>query len=216
MSVTLILTGFLLPALAKIQAQARQVVCGSNLRQLGIACVAYTDEWGGMPYSYYGERGRSKSEMMVLHITKDGDDSWEGLGNLWGWRYLSSPEVFYCPSHRGTHPYEQYKDYFLHPRQRRVYGNYHYAGDKNWQVTPAVPRRFDEQPGFVIATDGLRTPRDINHRNGLNVLRSDVSVQWREDLVEQVFSIVSASGQQSDDSEDQRYSEIWDILNDAF
>ena len=34
---------------------------------------------------------------------------------------------------------------------------------------------------LVIATDGLRTLGDFNHRTGLNLLAGDGSVRWRED-----------------------------------
>jgi prepilin-type N-terminal cleavage/methylation domain-containing protein/prepilin-type processing-associated H-X9-DG protein len=42
-----ILAGLLLPALARAKDRARSIACVSNLKQLGIAVVAYADENGG-------------------------------------------------------------------------------------------------------------------------------------------------------------------------
>src|SRR5688572_14951919 len=45
-----ILIGMLLPALAKVREQARRIVCGSNLRQLGQAMYMFAgDHKGGYP-----------------------------------------------------------------------------------------------------------------------------------------------------------------------
>src|ERR1700683_5362051 len=43
-----ILIALLLPALGRVREQARQVQCLSNLRQLGIAILMYTNENAGM------------------------------------------------------------------------------------------------------------------------------------------------------------------------
>ena len=43
-----ILAGLLLPALGQARARARQVACKNNLRQIGLACLAYADAWNGV------------------------------------------------------------------------------------------------------------------------------------------------------------------------
>ncbi|MDB5321794.1 MAG: putative major pilin subunit [Phycisphaerales bacterium] len=44
-----LLIAILLPALSKARAQSLQVACASNLRQMGIAMVLYTNEWKYLP-----------------------------------------------------------------------------------------------------------------------------------------------------------------------
>lgn len=42
-----VLSAMLMPALQIVRETTRQIVCGSNLRQLGVAMHAYTDDWEG-------------------------------------------------------------------------------------------------------------------------------------------------------------------------
>ncbi len=44
-----LLIAILLPALSKARAQSLQVACASNLRQMGIAMMLYTNEWKYLP-----------------------------------------------------------------------------------------------------------------------------------------------------------------------
>lgn len=210
MTVTLMLTGLLLPTLSTLRENAHRVLCSSNLRQTGLATVIYTDDHiGNLPNSFYAQKGQNKQEMMSVHRGKM-PENWEGLGWLFAEMYCRVPEIFYCPSHTGEHPYERYEDLYQHPGVSRIYTNYHYAGDYDWVKER---RRRLKDDGLVIATDGLRTLRDVNHRTGLNVLKGDCSVGWRDlayDVVDELPA--DAMGASENGAGDDVYAKIWEIL----
>jgi hypothetical protein len=212
LAVTLLLTGLLLPALSQLRENAHRVICSSNLRQTGMATVMFADDHSGqLPHAEFGEKGRSKREMMASH-RGGASENWEGLGHLYEQHYCDAAEVFYCPSHTGEHPFELYQDtYFLyrglHQDGPRIYTNYHYAGDVDWET--GKRRRLEDGHSFAIASDGLRSPRDLNHNPGMNVLRGDSSVTWREDAsTRRVTKLLNGTFHEYDE----QYGEIWKLL----
>ncbi len=211
MAVTLLLTGLMLPALSQVRENSHRVVCSSNLRQTGLALVMYYDDQAGLPPSEYSIQKGYKSEMMAAH-RGEAPQNWEGLGWLYGdvehGPYLPNPQVFYCPSHHGEHRYEGYSELYEHPGSEPIYTNYHYVGPIDWDGGKV--RRINGGESFVHATDGLRTVRDFNHRDGINVLRSDNSVNWRSDIADDLIQILSAAGPSSDG--DSTYSRIWQLI----
>ena len=219
MTVTLVLTGLLLPALVQVRENAHRVICSSNLRQVGLAAVMFADDNNALPPSEFGEPGGSKQEMMAVH-RGGSPGNWEGLGWLHAREYFKGPQVLYCPSHVGDHTFQRYQQQYLRlqrhpdtvraeqPDVERIYSNYHYAGPKDWERQ--TPRRLDRR--LVIATDGLRSVRDFNHKVGMNVLRGDNSVTWLDDTAGQIRQMLPAGlGDEQGDDED-LYARIWDLI----
>lgn len=211
MGVTVLLTAMVMPALSHIKENAHRVICSSNLRQTGIATVMYADESNGnLPKSYFANGAGGKHEMMASHLGKYGAN-WEGLGWLWAEGYITTPAILYCPSHKGQHGYERYEEQYLRPAATRIYTNYHYAGDYDWAKRQ---RRRIKDESLVIATDGLRTLEDFNHQTGVNVLKGDCSVTWRDDIYRSIVEDLptEAAAQSENQDTDELFTKIWDIL----
>jgi prepilin-type N-terminal cleavage/methylation domain-containing protein/prepilin-type processing-associated H-X9-DG protein len=101
-----LLLSILVPALNKVKVQAQFVICGNNIRQVGLAEVMYTTENDGyfsdalesfclqLPTSVYGSwRCRWHDESMN-NINRP-----DLAGQLWG--YLENQDVIMCPAFRG-------------------------------------------------------------------------------------------------------------------
>lgn len=181
MAVTMILTGLLLPSLMMVRKNLHQVVCSSNLRQIGIGVSMFSnDKNENLPESEAltdDPKASHPRELMAAHIGVH-RRNWDGLGHLWEWGYCESDECFYCPSHHGQHPMERYEGEWRYGPEdgKRIYTNYHYSGHKDW--LDGTKRSLDEGRELILATDGLRTQGDFNHIEGMNILFGDISVQW--------------------------------------
>jgi prepilin-type N-terminal cleavage/methylation domain-containing protein/prepilin-type processing-associated H-X9-DG protein len=84
-AVIAILAGILFPVFAQARAKARQTVCASNLRQIGMAIALYRDDWGYYVPAFLGTR----TWMEV-------DKGKQGLIDA----YLRNEGVRQCPSRR--------------------------------------------------------------------------------------------------------------------
>jgi prepilin-type N-terminal cleavage/methylation domain-containing protein/prepilin-type processing-associated H-X9-DG protein len=118
-SIIALLMAILLPAMGRAREQARRVVCGSNLKQVGIAMIAYTYDSDKMPF--YGDSFPLRSDQRdgnpIHPYIAYKDETVDPAGRLIPMRfgclysagYIKDPKVFYCPSDhdRGR----QYKSY---------------------------------------------------------------------------------------------------------
>lgn len=208
LAVTLILTSLMLPALKGVRINVYKVISSSHLRQIGLGITMYARDYPDhLPYSELLREGLPL-ELMAAHYGEDRPKAWDGIGLLFSEGYVEAAEIFYCPGHTGEHTFDTYQfcwnDEF--PGDQRVYTNYHYCGDLEWE-DPWPRRRLEDGESLVLATDGFRTQADLNHEGGINILRGDGSVRWHTFNGEFLALIpMEVSGDQSE------YFGLWEVL----
>lgn len=207
-SVAVLLTGLLMPAMSHLHENAHRVVCMSNQGQLGQGFIMYGhdhNDW--LPPSSSLHQDDAPQDLMVAYRGAAGS-TWDGLGILFDQHYVGTPQCYYCPSHHGEHPFERYADLWSKPVPGAwIYTNYHYAGDVDWK-NGSLRRSLLEGYRLVLLTDGLRTATDFNHRTGYNAVRADGSVRWKEDT----HNISDTLPATDDEPVDQGYTTIWDVV----
>lgn len=224
-AVIAVLISLLIPGLSKAQETARRVACASNLRQLGYGISSYAEEnkdrlppsgflpnrWGGRSASPNGQ----PDQMLIVRVSEaamaysDGI-LWDGLGRLFSGGYLAPGKVYYCPSHRGKHPFSRYSKLWGESKGEIV-SNYQYRGMGLGGA--ALPRLFQIEPiNTALAADGMRSKSDYNHRVGLNYLRADLGVSWLSDPAGELGSFLPDD---EDDSDASMTNNAWDWIDDT-
>jgi prepilin-type N-terminal cleavage/methylation domain-containing protein len=103
-----ILAGMLLPALSSAKEKSKQASCLNNLRQMGLATFIYADDFQDrLPPPFYDPAQFPGSEPYYSYLLF----GWGGtvgkpaeaklaanLGLLYVNHYLTTPDIFYCPS----------------------------------------------------------------------------------------------------------------------
>ena len=160
-----ILAAMLLPALQQAREKARQIVCGSNLKQLGMMHLIYVNEWNDwLPRS-------------------------SGTGHRWyddlDPTMMENPELYRCPSETRDYPltvHYWWGDAYFH------YAMNYYAGYGTGHVKLGSCTNPSSK---VLVCDGrsnatCRPPGTVDvdtpsyrHSGGINCLFLDFHVEWR-------------------------------------
>lgn len=219
------LTAILMPVFSMVRESAQRVICASNERQIGMAMIMYADaNRAHLPYSAFGEiEGFRQQDMMAAHRGGGDFTAWEGMGLLFQQHYCTSSSCFYCPSHTGQHTHDRYERWYQYPvTTEMIFTNYHYAGDFDRSemesavasgqtlanVDPPKKRLLDADT--VLISDGMRTAADFNHHTGMNVLRGDGSVRWRDDR-NTIYPLLPRDYTHVDNT-DALYVNIWQLI----
>ena len=193
-----LLIGILLPSLSMVRNTTERTVCASNLRQTGLGLYMYaTDNHGYLPPSSYslgnGEVWNTDPLQLRIDASLRGNPAenqyfWDGLGFLYQHDYLSDGRIFYCPSHIGEITYETFAPQFK-GESGDILANYQYRG-----LGPNGEERLDLFTNqAALVSDGFRDLSEINHENGMNVLRAGMSVDWfRDSNLENISTAISA------------------------
>lgn len=196
-----VLVALLLPALNRAREQARDVMCGSNLRQIGIGLYTYSDENNGwFPVVQGGDSNRNgdwRDEiprdnpyiMGVVPAVPDGG-VW-GLGCLFLERMsaepvrATDPDLWYCPASGVYGKTAAESMWGSACWQYKIPGNrlgyvtaYHLLSF----YTPEARERNTDAPGMALVIDGWFTVigYPVHNGRGANVLYLDGSVDWIE------------------------------------
>lgn len=218
LAVVAVLIGLLFPSLSSVGETAKRVICQSNLRQVGMTLAMYADHNNDrIPASIFlpsaGSRARTEMENMVTlrldNAAKGiGGSAWDGLGVLFEKEYLSAPKLFYCPSHKGEHPFRRYSTQFDIQRAGEIVGNYHYRG---LGPNSSIELHGIKPESAAIVADGMRIRSDYNHRTGFNVLRANLAVQWVKDIENQISDMLPTDVGVSAPSTTEQ---IWKLLDE--
>lgn len=194
-SIIALLIGLLLPALGIARESARRVICASNLRQQGIAVIAYaSDQHGWLPYKeLQGHQmgtdslGRSHQAYWWLRGSSLAPGNLQNLGHLHPGEYLSDPRALYCPSFRETG--FTFEDYQPWPQpatppgfgaigiRTSYYFNPRGTGSNGQRV---LQRLTDADSGMILGTDVVHSEAATSHIEapGWNILWSDGSARF--------------------------------------
>lgn len=187
-AVIMVLIAILLPSLSTVRETARRVVCGSNVRQIGLGLAMYADDYEGfLPPSRFSSAPTPQHHRTVQVRTLNpaasvGLSVWDGLGVLYDMDYLTAPGVFYCPSHHGANPYAANLASWS-ADHAEVVCNYQFRAGPETHL-------FSMDGERAVVSDALRTQSDFNHVVGCNFMRADLSATWYTDSIGQIITLL--------------------------
>lgn len=105
-SIIAMLLAILMPALGSVKERAKRIVCGQQLKQMGIATVTYASDQGdNLPVPYFNGSINPWMAYMAYQInpnaTEENNKITSGpynLGYLFDTGIIEDAQVFYCPS----------------------------------------------------------------------------------------------------------------------
>ena len=151
-----ILMAMLLPAIGKARTEARKASCRNNLKQIGTSFITYNTTVGGNKEYPYVNSALGSETLIVIYRA----------GTLSG----RSSELYLCPTSGDTNSWDQGAASAAADTGGTQCS---YAGRNN-VANGKITDNLD--PGTAIASDDFEG--QINHSDGVNVLRFDWSVQW--------------------------------------
>lgn len=182
-----ILASMLLPALQQARERARQAVCMSNLKQLGLAIQMYADDHD----NWFPPSGEEAGNRWYIHLVMG------GYVPTWGWGYADSSywggpkqgvsrTIFWCPS---TKLYGDEGDHV----------NTSYAANRELgYLSPKRINQIQSPTNEIMLLDGRvfaglfqaveyfkfidlsnSSCQDWRHSNGINCLFLDGHVEWK-------------------------------------
>jgi prepilin-type processing-associated H-X9-DG protein/prepilin-type N-terminal cleavage/methylation domain-containing protein len=182
-----ILISILIPAVNKARQSAKQVECGSNLRQIGVALTRYFNDYKRLPVRTPWTAGYNP-HVFRLWSAEDPYHLAETME-----KYAGSKKIFYCPSNSIGRDVDNWWPY---AESGTIASNYQFPfwlEDNLWMIPKPDYRRLTTDR--VLAADYLGVILDFdsvihivawNHEKiqdgsprGMNMLFGDGHVEWR-------------------------------------
>lgn len=194
-AVMAVLISILLPVLKGVQETAREVACRSNVRQLGLSTMMYAEANSGdvMPISSNVRRPGANTPVTTADSTilrtavtpgPNGEDidpmiGWEGLGVLFREEFVTTPQIFYCPSQKGETRFSAFASRWA-GEPGVIVGNYQYRAQAPHSYGGVTRVLSAMRPSASLMADSLLSRTEMNHPTGANILRANLSVSWFE------------------------------------
>lgn len=158
--ILMILAALLFPVFSSVRAKARQTACASNLRQIGLAVIMYTQDYddlfprGGDPTDINTDAWRNAFEGRFSEDAK----ALRPLPVVMH-SYIKKPEIWQCPSDSGFDLSDTGSQTPLNARPT----SYEAFGSSYYYRTELTLRRRKNIIGFdPVAPHAQRGPSDIN------------------------------------------------------
>ncbi len=230
LSVTVLLTSMLFPAFRSVRESAQRLACASNMRQVGLALTMYSDNYNGLlPESHFSSplavAGAGPRELLSASLGPYRNyyqnvppHAWTGLAQLLptgpGGGFLESATVLFSPSYTGEHTFEKYRPLFEFPgapNAVQIITNYHFCG--HIEFGSDMLRRLRGGHELVLVATGMRVAREMNQRDGTNVLRGDCAVTWFQDSDKRLFKRVQhLETNEQIANHPQAFAQIWAMI----
>jgi prepilin-type N-terminal cleavage/methylation domain-containing protein/prepilin-type processing-associated H-X9-DG protein len=181
-----ILASLLLPALTKVREKANRTKCGNNLRQIGVAAIAYMTSSLGPAY-----RKGFMPHIKGVTVNDTAADVGQIFENLVKLGEIDDPEVYICPSSTDIpirlDPVMGAAAYNIPDTNYTTTTNFSYGwtkvqrtdGNSRSSTFISADRTITTVTSTVTGTSGgMATANFFNHPDGRNILRFDGSVDF--------------------------------------
>jgi prepilin-type N-terminal cleavage/methylation domain-containing protein/prepilin-type processing-associated H-X9-DG protein len=173
-----ILAAMLLPALNKAREKARSISCVSNMRQWGLACGMYCDDWqdylppegagapvSGSPYAWYNVLPSYIGAPSLITLYANGTPPTH-----------FAKSIYVCPT--AIEPYKPTDNnpYYFYGMNGRMDPNGPALFKRGDVLKPSQTVFFTENEGSFSGSNGQYTP--ARHSGGANLTFVDGHVEW--------------------------------------